>query len=229
MTTIGEHAVDWESQREILSAFLDGRLAVEEGGALRQHVKTCARCRTELADLQQVVTLLRALPQPVAPRSFALPLPERVGTPSAPDLAPGRPSRHRGTRWPQVAQWAGGLVAAAGLLVGIAGSFGPVQHATQALAPAASGAYAPRQTARTPQNAAADTANRAATATHQVAFGADVTATPALAPTPTAARFPSVPPGYEAPIPDAPVIGATLLLVGAATFAVGTGSRRRRR
>ncbi|HKS68809.1 MAG TPA: zf-HC2 domain-containing protein, partial [Ktedonobacterales bacterium] len=67
-----EHA-DREVLRERLSAYLDGELAPGDDAALERHLATCAECRDELAGLREVRALLRALPQPALPRSFALP------------------------------------------------------------------------------------------------------------------------------------------------------------
>ncbi|GCE13836.1 hypothetical protein [Tengunoibacter tsumagoiensis] len=58
---------------EQLSAFLDHQLIDEELTECKAHVDTCGQCQQELADLRQTVSLLRALPQPVLPRSFVLP------------------------------------------------------------------------------------------------------------------------------------------------------------
>ncbi len=59
---------------EQLSAFLDGHLSSGEQTRCDGHLKTCELCRHELADLRQTVALLHALPQPVLPRSFVLPV-----------------------------------------------------------------------------------------------------------------------------------------------------------
>lgn len=40
---------------------------------LQRHLRGCELCQQELAELRQTVALLRALPQPKLPRSFALP------------------------------------------------------------------------------------------------------------------------------------------------------------
>lgn len=58
--------------RQNLSAYLDRRLSPEAQHALEAHLATCEGCRKELAALQATVSLLRALPQAAAPRSFAL-------------------------------------------------------------------------------------------------------------------------------------------------------------
>ncbi|GEM_PF-1381457 len=59
-------------QREQLSAYVDGQLSSREERALEGHVASCESCRQALAELRSVVALLRATPQAVVPRSFAL-------------------------------------------------------------------------------------------------------------------------------------------------------------
>ena len=59
---------------EQLSALLDDQFSLEEqADDYRGHLIACMECQHELAELRQTVTLLRALPQPALPRSFALP------------------------------------------------------------------------------------------------------------------------------------------------------------
>ena len=57
-----------------LSALLDGEVSAEEKTRWEAHLATCQRCQQELASLRRTVALLRALPQPALPRSFALPV-----------------------------------------------------------------------------------------------------------------------------------------------------------
>ncbi|GCE19791.1 anti-sigma factor family protein [Dictyobacter kobayashii] len=60
---------------EQLSALLDDQISAgeQEESAYRAHLQTCEQCQLEFADLKQTVRLLRALPAPRPPRSFALP------------------------------------------------------------------------------------------------------------------------------------------------------------
>src|SRR5436305_6800440 len=60
---------------EQLSVALDGQLAAAEQAQLDAHLSTCEQCQQRLAALRHTVALLRALPQPVLPRSFELPIP----------------------------------------------------------------------------------------------------------------------------------------------------------
>ncbi len=59
---------------EQLSALLDKQLSPEEQKLCDAHLSTCQQCQQVLADLRQTVALVRALPQPKLPRSFALPV-----------------------------------------------------------------------------------------------------------------------------------------------------------
>jgi len=59
--------------REDLSAWLDGELAAELQGPLEAHLKACAGCRRELAQLQALDAALGGLSAPVPPR-----IPEKV-------------------------------------------------------------------------------------------------------------------------------------------------------
>jgi anti-sigma factor RsiW len=113
------HPTDWQRQREQLSAYLDGELIAEEGAAIERHLPSCADCRAALVELRGVHSLLRALPAPVPPRSFALPPASRP--------APTRRSTARPS-WYAASQRIGSLAACIGLLLllgtGIAGLFG---------------------------------------------------------------------------------------------------------
>jgi anti-sigma factor RsiW len=57
---------------EQLSALLDRQLSTEERAASNAHLESCQQCQRALASLRQTVALLRSMPQPAAPRSFAL-------------------------------------------------------------------------------------------------------------------------------------------------------------
>jgi len=96
---------DWESQRERISAYLDGELSLEERAGLEAHLPTCDDCQRELAAMRQMRALLGALPAPALPRSFTLP--------ETPVIATGR--RSGPPRWSRPAQTFGGLAAAIGL------------------------------------------------------------------------------------------------------------------
>lgn len=59
---------------EQLSAFLDQQLPTEEEALCQAHLTTCDSCQQQLAQLQQTVFLMRALPRAPLPRSFVLPI-----------------------------------------------------------------------------------------------------------------------------------------------------------
>jgi hypothetical protein len=134
-TRMGEHPQDWETQRERLSAYVDGELPAAERAALEAHLAGCARCAAELSELRQVAGLLRALPAARVPRSFTLPVdapsvvPARSTAPALPATprplpAPSRPrAAARRAPWTGAAQWVGGLAAAAGLVILLSGAF----------------------------------------------------------------------------------------------------------
>jgi hypothetical protein len=82
---------------EQLSTLLDNSLSSEEEYEATDvlndtsHLKNCTLCQHELAELRQTVTLLRALPPPQLPRSFALPVSitqTPVPTPASPKVLP---------------------------------------------------------------------------------------------------------------------------------------------
>ena len=58
---------------EQLSAYLDKQLTPAEQASVDAHLHACEQCRLALADLRTTVALVRAMPQPALPRSFALP------------------------------------------------------------------------------------------------------------------------------------------------------------
>lgn len=96
---------NWERQREQLSALLDNELDEQEHAELAAHLPTCADCRAELESLQRARALLRALPQPALPRSFALslqaaPLPAQPRQPVAPARTASGTTRRPGNTPP---------------------------------------------------------------------------------------------------------------------------------
>lgn len=88
---------------EELSAFLDRRLSPTEQEACKAHLESCQQCQRALASLQQTVSLLRAMPQPAVPRSFALsPDVTYLQEPAARPMEPTKPATRR--KWPYYAQ-----------------------------------------------------------------------------------------------------------------------------
>ena len=69
---------------EQLSASYDKQLSSEEQAVFNAHLSTCQQCQRNLADLRLTVTLLHAVPEEEAPRSFVLPenlsfIPQQTG------------------------------------------------------------------------------------------------------------------------------------------------------
>lgn len=124
-----QHVEDWDEQRERLSAYLDGELGAEDRAALERHLPGCARCQAELADLRGVRALLRALPTPAAPRSFALPDDGAVPRPITTAAAARRSARPPTTGvWVRAMEWVGSVAAVAGLLLLLGTALGGGPH-----------------------------------------------------------------------------------------------------
>lgn len=77
---------------EQFSELINERLTPQERAQAEEHLQHCAQCQEELTDLRRVVAMLRALPRPESPRSFALPANTKV-TPLV--AVTSRPSRLR--------------------------------------------------------------------------------------------------------------------------------------
>lgn len=108
-----------EQDRELLSAYIDQQLAVEERQALERRLEQEPALRRELEELQTTVALLRDLPALELPRAFTL----------DPATAPKRRSF-----WQQLLPFGGGLVGVALImLIGI--TFFGASGASVALAP----------------------------------------------------------------------------------------------
>jgi hypothetical protein len=59
---------------EQISAFLDQQLSAQEQSVCQTHLSVCDSCQQQLAELQQTVLLVRALPRVPLSRSFVLPI-----------------------------------------------------------------------------------------------------------------------------------------------------------
>jgi negative regulator of sigma E activity len=119
---------DWNRQREQLSALLDNELAEHERATLEAHLHTCANCRAELASLRRARALVRALPQPALPRSFALPVeatPLAAGAARKPTSVPPTSitSRRRPVR---ALQWFSAIAAVLGIVLLLSSAFSSV-------------------------------------------------------------------------------------------------------
>ncbi len=198
---------DWERQRERLSAYLDGELSATERVALETHLPGCDECQRELAALRQTRALLRALPTPVAPRSFALP--------SQPAMA--QPRSRGALRWTRPIQIAGSIAAMIGLGLLIASALPHVTHQ-----PLAAGAASTASESHT-IGGASNPSTVPAYSTDQASNTGGSSSTYAPS-TPEHAQAQAA-----APFPALPVSGMTLLVGGAAGVAAGSLARRRAR
>lgn len=241
------HTSDWDEQRERLSAYLDGELNEDERVALEQHLPTCEQCQRALDDLREVRTLLRAMPIPTPPRSFAIPTEGAIPMPLAAS-ASGRAERadrrsavRSGSRWSGVAQALGGFVAAAGVILvlgsSILGTRAGIRFSNASTA--SSGAASSNQSAHQDQHATTSTANSSTTtsakaATPTQAVNATSAPTPPArtggeySPTATSGEHTYATPVYPADLPIVP-IGGGMIAGGAIIFVVGRVSGRRAR
>lgn len=234
---------DWESQRERLSAYLDGELSPAERDELDAHLRDCEQCQRELAALRQTRALLRALPTPALPRDFSLP--------EQPVIAA---RRRAAPAWARPAQAIGTIAAMIGLAFliatalpnlphGMAGSATSVTSASGGSAtynstlPGTASTASP-VTATPGSEQSADAATPHATASNTI-FSNEKTPTSVTAgPDSTEPAGVTYGPEHSAsgahsaptqPFPLAPVAGFTLLFGGAAAVAVGSLARRRSR
>ncbi len=223
----------WDEQRERLSAYIDGELATAEAQRLEAHVVTCEACRREIAELRQMRALLRALPAPRLPRSFALPETGLIPAPVTIARSEREDRRRRTSIIARATQWTGSIAAAAGLVLVIGSAIAGLggQHygaASTSSAPAAGGSYsshitpyttAPRTTAGAPNDTSAAQAAHATPPPEHLP--ATATAEPANAGTS----------GGEAGnnLPVAPLTGAGLVLAGGALLVGGRAAERRER
>jgi anti-sigma factor RsiW len=129
---------DWNRQREQLSALLDDELTEHERAALEAHLSTCAQCRAELTSLRRARALVRALPQPTLPRTFALPLattpaqetPQQALPAARPAASPERRSSSASParlttrrRQMRTLQWISTIAAVLGIVLLLPGAF----------------------------------------------------------------------------------------------------------
>jgi anti-sigma factor RsiW len=159
---------------EQLSAFLDAQLSPAEQAEYHAHIESCQQCQSALASLRQTVALLRAMPQPSVPRSFALPA--GVTYLQAPAARQGEPTqtpaRRRLPHYLQRSLRAMSTIAAvigfffllSGILPMLIYSGGTMSTSTGSTrAPASSNNKAVQRNATATNNAATHTPNKAST------------------------------------------------------------------
>lgn len=241
-----EHQHDWE-QREQLSALLDNELGEQERAELEAHLPSCAACRAELESLRRTRNLVRALPQPPLPRSFALPLeaaprqeqPHQSASAARP--APGpqhRPSSAPPARLPnrrrpvRALQWLSSIAAVLGVVVLLSGFFSSHTSMTAATSTASFGNNQ-GQTANAPMptNTQPSLPERTPNGTHPgLGTPSPTTETPAATSTTDDGHTLSQNPpsgASSSPFFSITGLGVLLLLLGASGFAISWALRRR--
>lgn len=226
-----EFHADWERQREALSALLDGELEQARRVPLERHLATCGQCRAEYNALGRTRALLRALPQPTLPRSFALPV---EPAPNVRSIGDARTRRAGSGAFSRMAQRIGSLVAAAGLILLIGSWLTTASSPTHSSSGAAR--YAPQsgsaQTTRNTTGAPSHTMPAYAGATGGTVAG-EPSATPAgasVSPTTTPTRAATSPSNDSASsVPVLPITGAGLTVGGVLLVIAGRATKPRQR
>jgi anti-sigma factor RsiW len=190
---------------EELSAYVDNVLAADERDASDAHLRDCAACQGELAELQRAVTLLRAVPNRAAPRSFhvSAQAPVAPAVPVRPEAAPRRAPIINPV-------WLRALsgVAAAFMVVAFASDFlGSLARNSMAVPTAGQYQSAP---AERPAGSSADQAAPQLRSQPARGDGGSAEGRSAAAPTPAAnvTGAGGVPPPASAPQAPAPLAGA---------------------
>lgn len=206
---------------EQLSAFLDAQFSPAEQAEYNAHIESCQRCQGALASLRQTVALLRAMPQPSVPRSFALPagvtyLQEPATRQGEPAHTPAR------RRLPHYMQRSLRIMSTIAAVIGfiflLSGVLPMLTHgggtmttsAGSTSAPASSNNKTMQPNAKATINAATHTPNKASTSA-----GSEPAGTPAPGSTPTVEpkkTSPNNQPPKQAP-PAPPIIDLSVPLV----------------
>jgi len=96
---------DCESVQNLLSLYIDNMLSEEESNIVREHIKSCASCREELALMQSILKETKNLPEIEVSADFHKNLMEKI-------KAEGKPEKKFAVNWKQAA----GFVAAAAVV-----------------------------------------------------------------------------------------------------------------
>ena len=214
---------------EQLSAYIDTQLSATEQEQVDEHLKQCEQCQLRLGDLCQTVALLRTLPQPQLPRSFALPADVLVTPFPSQEQRESHTStnrRIRGTRILTALQAISALAAIVGIVF-LLSAITPRSFSSTSTSSASSSSAASQQV---PQAATRDAI---VTATSQYAQNL---ATPSVNSS-ESAEHPQIVPAPAAPPPTSPldpglpggraVIGITLFLLGIICVIILALQRRR--
>jgi negative regulator of sigma E activity len=237
---------DWDRQREQLSALLDNELDEQERAELLAHLPTCAECRAELESLRRTRALIRALPQPALPRSFALPVeaapvsevPRATAVLARPVPASrptsGPPTSRAGrSRSPvRTLQWLSSIAAVLGIVVLFSGFFSSHTFSAATTSTAAFGNNQGQTAgAQVPTGTSPSTPARTPNGTRPgVGTPAPTERVPAATPTASGEKTPGSSPAPGDPLgPFISVtgLGILLLLLSACGFAISWGLRRR--
>jgi hypothetical protein len=224
---------------EQLSALIDKQLLAEEQAMCDAHLQTCQQCQHTLADLQQTVALLHALPQPALPRSFTLPegvtylqeRPERQGRPATTGSRRQQLWQYYVRRSLRAASMIAAVIGVVFLLSSVLTALLPYMTANRptvgtANAPASKQAPTIEPNAAPASNAATATAAKLKTADHGQSGSTATTPTPLPRPTTPTSRVRTPNSGTTTgsspplPLPDLSTslgkqeVGFTLLLLG---------------
>jgi hypothetical protein len=204
-----DHLVDEE-----LSALVDGQLAPDELSRVQAHIGTCLACQARLAEMRELVGLLRSLRSVEPPRDF------RIG----PRLVVDPPNVIRLRRWYAWARVGAGALAAAFVFLSVGTLYvdsRPVPSSATLASKAQPASQTAPEAATVPQNPSAPAArNAAGGAASDAAAPAPPDAGAPVAPPPPAAlaqaaaarpaAVPAASPAAQAPGAAAPAAGAAV-------------------
>jgi hypothetical protein len=184
---------------DVFSALVDGQLAPDEASRAHAHLGTCSDCQARLAEMQELVGLLRVLPSIDPPRDFRL----------GPRLMADPPNVIRLRRWYAWSRVAAGALAAGFVFLSVGtlyvdsrpvSSTATLASKSQPEAPEVATA-AQNPSAPAARNAAGGTASDAAAAAPPAAGGPAAQPPAAAAPASAArpAAVPAASPAAQAP------------------------------
>ena len=105
-----------DAVRELLGAYLEKETTVEETVKIEEHLKECAECREELKFQQEMLEMLKGLPDAELPEGYHAELMQKLQAEAAPNVVPFPVKKKK---QPVYKQW--GMIAAAVLVVVAAG------------------------------------------------------------------------------------------------------------
>ena len=105
-----------DAVREMLDAYLEKEITAEEAVKIEEHLKNCAACREELKFQQEMLEMLKGLPEEELPEGYHAELMQKLQAEAAPNVVPFPVKKKK---QPVYKQW--GMIAAAVLVVAAAG------------------------------------------------------------------------------------------------------------